>query len=79
MTNSKKTDKQPNFSRRFNTALIIARLTDAMVEADGWRLDQFTEAPAWLKALYNRHADAACKEMSAIEREENTLKPSEHN
>lgn len=70
--------RQPSFSRRFDKALVTTRLTESMVEADGWHLDQFTEAPPWLKQLYNRHAEAARKEINDIDKMENSLRPSEH-
>jgi len=78
VNNRKNTTRQSSFSRRFDRALVAVRITDAMVKADGWRLDQFVEAPPWLRELYNRHADAACREIKALEKDENALKPSEH-
>ena len=69
---------EPTFSRRFDAAMIETLLTEAMVQADGWTLAQFTEAPLWLRDLYVRHATAAHQRMQTIEETENSIKPSEH-
>jgi hypothetical protein len=70
--------RKTGFSRQFDDALIDTLLTDAMVNADGWSLAQFVDAPHWLQQVYNRHAKAAYREMQRIEESENALQPSEH-
>ena len=78
---TKKSDSNKNvktsFSRLFDSAMIETRMIDAIVQADGWTLAEFTAAPPWLRQLYNRHAVAACRAMHAIEAAESVIKPSE--
>jgi CDP-glycerol glycerophosphotransferase (TagB/SpsB family) len=71
--------QQPSFSRRLDTALFETRLIEVMAKADGWNLDQFVEAPTWVREIYDRHATAIRHEIKAVDKYGNNLKPSETN